>query len=65
MLTKNHQGILMPAPPPHFKSIYLFLTLLGLHCFTGFSLVLVSEHCSLVVVGGLPIVASLVEDHGL
>ena len=43
--------------PPPFKSIYLFLTALGLHCFTGFSL---------VAVRGLPIaVASLVEEHGL
>lgn len=66
VLTKNHQGILMPAPPPRFRFIYLFLTVLGLHCFTGFSLIVVSERCSLVAVRGLPIaVASLVGEYVL
>ena len=33
--------------------IYLFLAVLGLHCFAGFSLVATSEGYSLVVVHGL------------
>ena len=40
-----------------FFFIYLFMAVLGLHCCTGFSLV--------VVLGLLIVVASLVAEHGL
>ena len=44
----------------------LFLTVLGLHCCSGFSLVVVSRAYSLVAVHGFPTaVASLVAEHGL
>ena len=46
--------------------IYLFLTVLGLHCCAGFSLVAVSWGCSLAVaLGFVRVVASLVEEHRL
>ena len=48
--------------------MYLFthLAVLGLRCCTGFSLVVASMVCSLVVVHGLLIaVASLVSEHRL
>ena len=46
--------------------IIIILAVLGLRCYEGFSLVVVSEGCSPVVVPGPPIaVASLVADHGL
>ena len=51
-----------------FLNIYiiLFLALLGLCCFEGFSLVVVSRDYSLVAGPGLLIaVASLVGEHGL
>ena len=45
---------------------FLLLALLGLHCYTGFSLVVASGICSLVVVHRLLIaVASLVGERGL
>ena len=45
--------------------IIIILAVLGLRCYEGFSLVVVSEGCSPVVVPGLPTaVASLVADHG-
>ena len=48
----------------HF--IYLFLAVLGLHCYTGFSPVAACESYSLVVVPGLlDTVASLIAQHGL
>ena len=49
-----------------FLVIYLFLTVLGLCCHRGFSLVVASTGHSLVVVSGLLIVvASSVAEHGL
>ena len=49
-----------------YSFIYLFLTLLGLHCCTGFPLVVASGGSSLAVVCGLLIaVASLVAKHQL
>ena len=46
--------------------IYLFLTVLGLHCCVGFSLVAVSGGCSLVAARGLlTAVASFVAGHRL
>ena len=58
--------------PEFFKnnfnlSIYLFMTVLGLCCCTGFSLLLASGGASLVVVlcRVLIEVASLVVEHGL
>ena len=48
------------------SSIYLFLTVLGLHCCSGFSLVAASRGHSLVAVRRLLIVmASLLAEHGL
>ena len=47
--------------------IYLFLAVLGLHCYSGFSLVVESgsrSYCPVAVQGLLTAVASLVE-HGL
>ena len=44
-----------------FLFIYLFLAVLSLCCFTGFSLVVVSEGCSLVIVCGLLISVASVE----
>ena len=45
--------------------IHLFLAMLGLHCFAGFSLVATSWGYPLVVVCGLLIaVVSLVVEHG-
>ena len=50
----------------NFIFIYLFLTVLGLHYFVGFSLVVERGGYSLVVVHGLPIaVAPLVAERGL
>ena len=44
--------------------IYLFLAVLGLHCFIFFPLVVKSRGCSLLAVPGLLIVvASLVAEH--
>ena len=43
----------------------LFLAVLGLRCFTGFSLVAVSGNYSLAVRGLLTEVAALVAEHGL
>ena len=49
-----------------FLTIYLCLTVLGLHCWVGFSLVVESGGYSLVVVHGhLIVAASLVLEHGL
>ena len=49
-----------------FKNTLLFLTMLGLHCCSGFSLVLVSRGYSLVA-GHRPLIemASLLAEHGL
>ena len=48
-----------------FFNIYL-LAVLGLHCYTGFSLVAETRGYSLVALHGLPVaVASLVAEHGL
>ena len=48
------------------EKIYLFLAVLGLHCCAGFSLVVASRDCTLVVVRGLLFaVASLVVEPGL
>ena len=49
--------------PTYF--IYSFLAALGLHCCMGFSLVVVSRGYSLVLCRLLPVVASLVAEHGL
>ena len=60
------QGVRNESDMTERLHFHLFLTVLGLHCFTGFSMVVVSEGCSLVAVRGLPIaVASLVEEHRL
>ena len=49
---------------PFFLKLILFCTVLGLHCCTGFSVVMESGGSSLVVVCGLLIVmASLVTEH--
>jgi len=49
-----------------YNFIYLFLAVPGLHCCSGFSLVVVSRAYSLVAVHGFPTaVASLVAEHGL
>ena len=49
-----------------FSSLILFLAVLCLHCYAGFSLVEVSGVYSLVAVPGLPrAAASLIADHGL
>ena len=46
--------------------IYLFMAAVGLRCCAGFSLVVASRGCSVVVVRGLLIlVASLVAEHKL
>ena len=45
--------------------MWLFLAVIGLHCCTGFSLVMVSGVCSPVVHGPLIAEASPVEEHGL
>ena len=48
----------------HF--FFFFLALLCLHCFSGFSLVVMTGGYSLAVVGGLlTVVASFVAEHGL
>ena len=45
---------------------FFFLALLCLHCFSGFSLVVMTGGYSLAVVGGLlTVVASFVAEHGL
>ena len=56
---------------PELENLYFIylcislLAVLGLHCCAGFSLVVVSRGCSLIVVCGLLIaVASLVAEHG-
>ena len=49
-----------------YNFIYLFLAVLGLHCCSGFSLVVASRAYSLVAVHGLlTAVASLVAEHRL
>ena len=49
-----------------YNFIYLFLAVLGLHCCSGFSLVLASGGYSLVAVHGfLIVVAFLVVEHKL
>ena len=63
-------GIVLPSLVTLFKIIilfiYLFLAILGLHCFVVFSLVAASRGYSLAVVHGLLIaVASLAAEHGL
>ena len=63
-------GIVLPSLVTLFKIIilfiYLFLAILGLHCFVVFSLVAASSGYSLAVVHGLLIaVASLAAEHGL
>ena len=46
--------------------IYLFWSVLGPHCCTGFSVIEDSGDCSLVVVPGLLVeVASLIVEHGV
>ena len=57
---------------PELENLYFIylcislLAVLGLHCCAGFSLVVVSRGCSLIVVCGLLIaVASLAAEHGL
>ena len=45
--------------------MWLFLAVIGLHCYTGFSLVTVSGVCSPVVRRPLIVEASPVEEHGL
>ena len=48
-----------------FFNFYLFLTVLGLHCLMGLSLVAASRGCSLVPMHGLLIVVtSFVVEHG-
>ena len=48
-----------------FFNIYL-LAVLGLHCYSGFSLVAETKGYSLVALHGLPIaMASLIAEHGL
>ena len=48
-----------------YKYFFLFLAVLGLHCCSGFSLVVASRGYSLVAVLGLLIVvASLITEHG-
>ena len=56
---------------PELENLYFIyvcislLAVLGLHCCAGFSLVVVSRGCSLIVVCGLLIaVASLAAEHG-
>ena len=46
------------APLYFFLIIIYFLAVLGLRCCAGFSLVVVSGGCSLLVVYGLPIVVA-------
>ena len=49
-----------------FLKIYLILAVLGLHCFEGFSLAVVSGGCSLILVRGFLVeVAFLVVEHRL
>ena len=49
-----------------FNFIYLFLAVLGLQSYVGFSLVAESGGCSLVVVHGLlTVMAFPVSEHGL
>ena len=49
-----------------FFNFYLFLAVLGLRCFEGFSLVAMSRDYSVVVVNELLMaVGSLVAEHGL
>ena len=43
------------------KFKYLFLAVLVLHCYTGFSLVAMSRGCSLVAVRGLLIVVAFLD----
>ena len=48
-----------------FFNIYL-LAVLGLHCYSGFTLVAETKGYSLVALHGLPIaMASLIAEHGL
>ena len=48
-----------------YNFIYLFLAVLDLHCYAGFSLVSVSRGYSLVECGLLSVVSSLVAEHRL
>ena len=59
-------GIRIQSAGSPVNFICLFLAVLGLHCCTGFSLVMESGGYSLASVRGLLIaVASLVAEHGL
>ena len=56
----------LPDKQQFKKQFYLFLAVLGLHCFAGFSLAVVSRDLSLVVVCRLiAVVASLGAECGL
>ena len=48
-----------------YNFLYLFLAVLDLHCYAGFSLVSVSRGYSLVECGLLSVVSSLVAEHRL
>ena len=59
------ESIILLSSQHTFFLLNLFLAVLGLRCFTGFSLVAVSGNYSLAVRGLLIEVAALVAEHGL
>ena len=66
MQRKMHLFALSVASELKKKKNYLFFSVLGLRCCSGFSLVVESGGFSLVVAcGPLIVVVSLVEKHGL